>query len=208
MGAGMFLRGARDYGIEGYGFEVNPWCHDFAVNEVGLSVELGLFGPDHQRTYDLIASIMVFEHLEKPRELFATMRDKLNPDGAIYLSVPFVERHEWPFLWTAGTNPADAPPDVFYDNDVHITHFSIEGMRRNGSQPRGKIGRIFRFQGRRQPLAWSLSGRSLPLLIPPSAARNLTRGSEQDRLRLLVLIVRVRRRPSSSESFPLPETGL
>ncbi len=37
---------------------------------------------------------MVFEHLERPRELFATMRDKLNPDGTIYLSVPFVGRQE------------------------------------------------------------------------------------------------------------------
>lgn len=131
-GVGLFLRAVRDYGGEGYGFEVNPLCHDFAANESGLSVELGLFGPGHQRTYDLIASIMVFEHLEKPRELFATMRDKLNPDGAIYLSVPFVERHEWPYLWTAGTSPGDTPPDVFYDNDVHITHFSIEGMKRMG----------------------------------------------------------------------------
>lgn len=131
-GAGLFLRGVRDYGLEGHGFEVNPWCHEFAAKEQGLSVELGLFGPEHGRTYDLIASIMVFEHLERPRELFATMRDKLNPDGAVYLSVPFVERHEWPYLWTAGSNPGDGPPDVFYDNDVHITHFSIEGMKRMG----------------------------------------------------------------------------
>ena len=75
---------------------------------------------------------MVFEHLEHPRELFSLMRDRLTADGSIYLCVPFVERRDWPYLWTAGSNPAPAPPDVFYDNDVHVTHFSIDGMRRMG----------------------------------------------------------------------------
>ena len=131
-GLGLFLKGVQDYGCEGYGFEVSQPCHEFARNELGVSCELGLFGEDHARTYDLFVSIMVFEHLETPRDLFATMRSKLNRDGAIYLSVPFVERRDWPYLWTAGTTPGRMPPDVFYDNDVHITHFSIEGLRRMG----------------------------------------------------------------------------
>ena len=131
-GLGLFLKAARDYGCDGYGFEVNRLCHDFARVQLGLFCELGLFGPDHARTYDLIASIMVFEHLEKPRDLFAAMRDNLNPDGAIYLSVPFAHRYEWPYLWTADSKPGVAPPDIFYDNDVHITHFSVEGMRQMG----------------------------------------------------------------------------
>lgn len=131
-GIGLFLKAARDYGCSGYGFELNRRCHDFAREQLDLRCELGLFEPRHNQTYDLIASIMVFEHLEAPRDLFIAMRDKLNKDGAIYISVPFLHRHEWPFLWTAGTDPATAPPDVFYDNDVHITHFSVEGMCQMG----------------------------------------------------------------------------
>jgi SAM-dependent methyltransferase len=131
-GAGLFLQAVKDFGCEGYGFEVNRLCHDFAREQLGLAVELGYFGPDHKASYDLICSIMVFEHLETPRTLFCHMRDKLNPDGAIYISVPFVERRDWPFLKTAGTTPGEAPPDPFYDNDVHITHFSIAGMQRMG----------------------------------------------------------------------------
>ena len=131
-GLGLFLKAVRDYGCDGHGFEVNRLCHEFARDQLNLSCELGLFDASHPRHYDLIVSIMVFEHLETPRELFITMRDKLNRDGAIYLCVPFIHRHEWPFLWTADTAPANAPPDVFYDNDVHITHFSVEGMRRMG----------------------------------------------------------------------------
>jgi len=132
-GVGLFLAAARDYGVNGSGFEVNPLCHEFAAKELGLNVELGLFGPEKLQRYDLITAIMVFEHLEFPRSLFEIMRDKLNPDGAIYLSVPFVGRHEWPYLWTAGSDPGTFPPDVFYDNDVHITHFSVDGMIQMGN---------------------------------------------------------------------------
>jgi predicted SAM-dependent methyltransferase len=91
-----------------------------------------MFDNNHKKTYDLIVSIQVFEHLENPRELFKTMCEKLNPDGAIYISVPFVEHHQWKYLWKADVNPGSVPPDVFCDNDVHITHFSIDGMKRMG----------------------------------------------------------------------------
>ncbi len=131
-GLGWFMRSCNDYGRKSHGFEVNPHCHAFAAGHLGLDCSLGLFDAAHDGSYDLFAAIMVFEHLEAPRDLFALMRDRLNPDGLIYICVPFVERRDWPYLWTAGTNPASAPPDVFYDNDVHITHFSIEGLRRMG----------------------------------------------------------------------------
>ena len=131
-GLGWFLRSCKDYGRRGYGFETNANCHTFATCELGLDCALGPFDSGHSSSYDLFASIMVFEHLEQPRELFALMRDRLNPDGAIYLCVPFVERRDWPFLWTAGTEPAAMPPDVFYDNDVHIMHYSVEGLTRMG----------------------------------------------------------------------------
>ncbi len=131
-GLGWFLRSCHDYGRRAYGFETNAHCHAYAAGHLGLDCALGVFDAGHAATYDLFASIMVFEHLEQPRELFALMRDRLNPDGAIYLCVPFVERRDWPFLWTAGTEPAAMPPDVFYDNDVHIMHYSVEGMTRMG----------------------------------------------------------------------------
>ena len=131
-GLGLFLNAARDFGCDGYGFEVNAECHKFAKLELDLCCELGMFTCDHNRNYDLIVAIQVFEHLESPRDLFSTMRDKLNADGAIYISVPFIHRHEWPFLWNAAQKPGSAPPDIFYDNDVHITHFSVDGMRQMG----------------------------------------------------------------------------
>ena len=131
-GLGWFLRACNDFGRETYGFEVNPHCYQHAHDELGLDCKLGLFDASHDKTYDMFAAIMVFEHLEQPRALFSLMRDKLNPDGVIYLCVPFVERRDWPYLWTAGSNPGPAAPDVFYDNDVHIMHYSIEGLSKMG----------------------------------------------------------------------------
>lgn len=127
-GAGMFMQACHDYGRKPFGFEVNPHCHAFVRNDLGLPCHLGLFDESHDRAYDLIASIQVFEHLENPRQLFKTMTEKLNKDGLVYISVPVLERELWPFLWTAGTSPAHTMPDPFFDNDVHISHFSIEGL--------------------------------------------------------------------------------
>jgi hypothetical protein len=60
------------------------------------------------------------------------MAGHLNPGGCIYANVPFIERGSWKYLWTAATNPAGAPPDLFYDCDVHIIHYSVEGLARLG----------------------------------------------------------------------------
>jgi len=87
---------------------------------------------------------MVFEHLEKPRDLFALMVSKLNRDGAIYLSVPFFERRDWPFLWGAGEK-VEPLPNLMHDNDVHINHFSIEGLDRMGkASVRGRQNTFYR----------------------------------------------------------------
>ena len=118
--------------MSAHGFEVNPHCHRFAVESLAVSSECGIFDDGHAATYDLIAAIQVFEHLEQPRDLFLTMRDHLNRDGSLYISVPFILREQWPFLWNADDRPGPSLPDPFFDNDVHITHFSVEGLRRMG----------------------------------------------------------------------------
>jgi len=131
-GIGLFLKGFENYGLEAEGFELNEHCHKFASEELKVISTLGLFGENHKKNYDLIVSLQVFEHLEDPRSLFKIMRDHLNPDGAIYLSVPFVERNQWRFLKTASSDTAKHRADVFADNDVHITHFSIDSMKKMG----------------------------------------------------------------------------
>jgi len=131
-GIGLFLKACTYLGIKEYGFEVNPYAAKYARETVAVDCEEGVFGEEHTATYDLFAAIGVFEHIEQPRALFGLMRRRLNRDGAIYISVPFVERRDWPYLWDADKRPGSAPPDPFYDNDVHIIHYSIDGLTRLG----------------------------------------------------------------------------
>jgi 2-polyprenyl-3-methyl-5-hydroxy-6-metoxy-1,4-benzoquinol methylase len=131
-GLGMLMKAGVDYGLDVTGFEINPLLHDFVKNELKLPSHLGYFDESHPKKYDLIASLHVFEHLENPRELFRCMVNHLNDEGVILMSVPFFERNQWQYLHTAGHNPAPSPPDNFYDNDVHICHFSIDGMKSMG----------------------------------------------------------------------------
>jgi 2-polyprenyl-3-methyl-5-hydroxy-6-metoxy-1,4-benzoquinol methylase len=133
FGPGYMLKAAMNYGLSVYGFEVNKYCVEFAQSNLNVNCEHGLLTSNHKFKYDLIVANQVFEHLENPRDLFSTMVSKLNPDGCIYLSVPFVERNMWPFLATASKQPGATPPDPFYDNDVHITHFSLKGMKQMGA---------------------------------------------------------------------------
>ena len=127
-GAGFFLKAAEDFGRQGVGFEVNPFAAQYARESVGVDVRQELFTEDHSGQYDLIVAIGVFEHLSAPRDLFRIMVSKLNSDGAIYLNVPVVNREHWRYLWGVESRADTAPPDPFYDNDVHITHFSNQGL--------------------------------------------------------------------------------
>lgn len=46
-GTGQFLRACENYGMQAHGFEVNEYCHKFAVENMGLSSEFGMFGYEH-----------------------------------------------------------------------------------------------------------------------------------------------------------------
>jgi SAM-dependent methyltransferase len=131
-GAGFFVEACKDYGLRGVGFDINPHLTEFAQSYKMIDVINGPLTEAFPGKFDLVAAIGVLEHVEKPRDLFKLMVSKLDRDGAIYINVPFVEREHWPFLWRANDNPGSTPADVFYDNDVHITHFSREGLERMG----------------------------------------------------------------------------
>lgn len=131
-GLGWFMKACRDFGLKPYGFELNPHCHEHASKVLGLECCLGRFDASHNASYDLIAAIMVFEHLEEPRDLFREMVRHLNRDGAIYISVPFAHRRDWRNLWQLDQSPAQTTANVFFDTDAHITQFTVDGMSRMG----------------------------------------------------------------------------
>lgn len=133
-GTGLFLKNCHYYRLDAVGFEVNPFASQYARDVIEVDCRDEILTADHEGRYDLIAAIGVFEHLENPRGLFRTLTQLLNPNGCIYLNVPFVERKHWRFLHNASVAVPEGPPDPFYDNDVHIIHFSIEGLMTMGRQ--------------------------------------------------------------------------
>lgn len=130
-GAGFFLKACQDYNLKAVGYDINPYCHDYAKNYLNVDSRCCYFDGGDEK-YDLIVANQVFEHLENPHQLFETLVRSLNPDGAIYIAVPKIDRDKWRFLKTAGNNDNKLSSDVFMDNDVHITLFSTEGLRSMG----------------------------------------------------------------------------
>lgn len=131
-GCGQFMRACADFGRSVVGVEVNPYCVQFVRDHLGLDSRLGLLSEVPDTGFDMVVAIHVFEHLHHPRDLFVEAVARLNPGGSIFISVPFVGRELWPFLWSAGQCPGDSPPDPFFDNDVHVTHFSVRGLTELG----------------------------------------------------------------------------
>lgn len=74
----------------------------------------------------MIMCISVLEHISEPvgliKELVSAAKKCQSP---LFISVPFVEKHQWHF---ADKKFEDAPYTPFFDNDVHVTHFSIFGL--------------------------------------------------------------------------------
>ena len=52
------------------------------------SFDISFPWPERFRGFDLVICRMVLEHLDRPTETMAQIRDRLNDDGLVYLSVP------------------------------------------------------------------------------------------------------------------------
>lgn len=126
-GTGTFLRVAKDEGIAGLGFEVNPFTQPYALQENDVDVRAELWSKDTDvGEFDLLLSLMVLEHIPEPRPLIKEMVEaSLASKAHLYISVPFVDREHWKFLHIDDPKAEGSP---FFDQDVHVTHFSPKGM--------------------------------------------------------------------------------
>ena len=134
-GIGLFLKAASYYGVENaIGYEINPYASEYAQKVMAVKSNCKLLGGDEQiGTFDLICAIGVLEHLRNPRQLFSQILKYLSVEGYIYISVPFFERMDWKHISSNTPWKLRQYPDPLHDNDVHITHFSIEGLKRMGT---------------------------------------------------------------------------
>ena len=127
-GTGTLLKVARDrFGATGVGYEVNPLTQPYAREVHGVDVRAEFWTPESDcGPFTLMVSIMVLEHIPEPRPLLADMARACRERGAaLFVSVPFLGRERWHFLHEPDPRAQGNP---FFDNDVHVTHFSPLGM--------------------------------------------------------------------------------
>jgi SAM-dependent methyltransferase len=100
-GTGGFLKYARAKGIEVYGFDASAAQVRYAQGELAnirqaasLSEYLESLDSPEIR-FDIITLWDVLEHIRNPLEFLLSLRDVLQPDGLLYISVPNGRAMHW-----------------------------------------------------------------------------------------------------------------
>lgn len=125
-GIGTILKIAKEINSSGVGYEVNKYTSSYAseVNNVDVREEFWTSKTDC--SFTLLICIMVLEHIEQPRELIKNMVDAcIRENASLFISVPFLDRDKWKFIHDPDPKSNGTP---FFDNDVHVTHFSSKAL--------------------------------------------------------------------------------
>lgn len=128
-GIGVLLDVARRAGSRTLGFDVNRQAIDYGRATFGLDLRADLWRiDDTPADATLIMSISTLEHILEPRPLVFDLSSAARKTGAaLFISVPLVDRDKWPMLKDADPY---TPGTWLFDNDVHVTHFSSQGLER------------------------------------------------------------------------------
>ena len=125
-GIGTMLATAEEYGASAVGFDVNNLATAYGRSR-GRDTRDELWSPETPiGKPDLILCMSVLEHLDHPRPLIRDLclgAQKFS--SVLFISVPFLDRTRWPFLLDPDPKRSGTP---FFDNDVHVTHFSSKGL--------------------------------------------------------------------------------
>lgn len=127
-GTGTMMGVLKERGAKTIGFDVNRFA-------IAYAREQGHDARDELWTLEtplppvtLFLSVSVLEHIDQPRPLLRDLCQAAKKHGAsLYVSVPFVNEVQWPYILDPDPKKQGTP---FFDNDVHVTHFSHEGMTR------------------------------------------------------------------------------
>lgn len=126
-GTGLLLSEAAKSGIRTLGFDINRHAVTYGRSTYGCDIRNEYWNAETVKDpYELVLSISVLEHISEPRGLLSEISKYCTTYGSsAFISVPFVDKEKWHFL--LDTNPSN-PGTPFFDNDVHVTHFSSNGM--------------------------------------------------------------------------------
>lgn len=126
-GIGTTVGVARGRGMQARGFDTNVESIDYGRKSSGLDLVGAQWSRDTDTgPIDLYLCLSVCEHLAEPRRLIADLCSAAAGDGAaLFIAVPVVDRRSWTFLIDPSPYDENTP---FFDNDVHVTHFSRKGL--------------------------------------------------------------------------------
>jgi SAM-dependent methyltransferase len=128
-GIGVLVDEAGKAGIPGVGFDINTRAVEYGKKTFGADLHAELWdSATLAQGRDLTLCIRVLEHIAEPRPLIAELAKFCAKwGGRAFISVPFLDRDKWKFL--LDPDPL-LPGTPFFDNDVHVTHFSRKGLER------------------------------------------------------------------------------
>lgn len=126
-GTGTLLKAAKELGLSGVGYEVNPLTQPYARDVNGVDVRAEFWSKETDAgPFTLLTCIMVMEHIERPRDLIREMAEAcMARDASLFISVPFLDKSKWHFLFD---DDPRSPGTPFFDQDVHVTHFSSRAL--------------------------------------------------------------------------------
>jgi SAM-dependent methyltransferase len=126
-GLGTSIQISQTFGIIAQGVEPNPYAVKFAMDNLSIPLKQAYFSAQlFNNKFDIIIIDNVLEHVPLPQILIRDVFEVLNPGGIIFLAVPNrdggILRIVYSYLFPI------CPNSLFFDNDVHINHFSRKSI--------------------------------------------------------------------------------
>lgn len=121
-GTGDFLRAAEEMGIKAWGSDVSANALALARQRVKAELFCGILAADTfgGRTFDMVCSWEVLEHVPSPREFMQTIWNRLEPNGFVFLSTP---NYESRYMWQ------NMPQDARSRPPVHVTFWTQNSLK-------------------------------------------------------------------------------
>ena len=128
-GIGTVLCEAQKIGKKAIGYDVNNIAIKYAVETNKIEAYSAIWNSNTPTPpVDLYLSLSVLEHIELPRLLIKELCTASKKNNAfLFISVPFLDRDKWKYILNPSPIKEGTP---FFDNDVHVTHFSIKGLKK------------------------------------------------------------------------------
>jgi SAM-dependent methyltransferase len=130
---GVLANALHEVTKDAHGYDLNPYAIEEGKRlfpHLAERLHCAPFGSDG-RKFAVITLVDTMEHVAEPIPLMQTIAEHLLPGGLVYITVPRLDRDKWSHLKAPSIyefNEASPLGDV----DVHVTHFSRDGLSKLG----------------------------------------------------------------------------